>query len=196
MMSQETSVQRASTARGRRSKPLQALGVLLLALALNVAVIMLPQAWFEGWGNYGYLGVLLITLLANASVFVPVPYPGVVVKLAQELDFVLIALLGATGSVVGETTAFFVGRAGKGVVEETRFYRWLRRQLRTPLRALVILFALSAPPNPFFDVAGLTAGSLNVPFPIFFAATFFGRLVRFLLLGVFDLGNLGGRPLP
>ena len=166
----------------KRQKVLPALGVILLALALNLLVIGLPRQWFEGWGNYGYLGVFVVALLANASVFVPIPYPGLIARLATELNVLGVALLGAAGSAVGETTGFLVGRAGKRAVDQTRFYRWLQRQLRTPWRAFAVLFLLSAPPNPFFDVAGLTAGSLGVPFPIFAAATFTGRIVRMLIL--------------
>jgi membrane protein YqaA with SNARE-associated domain len=173
---------RTNAPTGRRQQILRAAGVILLALVLNLAVIALPPQWFEGWGNLGYLGVFLITLLANASVFIPVPYPGLVAKLATDLDVLGVAVLGAAGSATGETTAFLVGRAGRDMVDQTRFYLWLKRQLRTPLRAFVILFLLSAPPNPFFDVAGLTAGSLGVPFPIFVAATFSGRIVRMLIL--------------
>ncbi len=181
-MSQEAPLEQPVAATRRRSRLLQVVGVLAFALALNLVVIALPRRWFVGWGSYGYLGVFVVTLLANASVFVPIPYPGMVARLAVELNVFGVAILGAAGSAIGETTAFFVGRAGKGVVEETAFYRWLRRQLRTPLRAFVVLFLLSAPPNPFFDVAGLTAGSLGVTFPIFVAATFCGRIIRMLIL--------------
>ena len=180
-MHRDTSLQRPAP-RPPRQKLLQVFGVLALAVLLNLAVIALPDRWFDGWGSYGYLGIFLVTLLANASVFVPVPYPGVVAKLATDLNIYGAAFLGAAGSVAGETTAFFVGRAGKGVVEQTRFYLWLKRQLRTPIRAFTVLFLLSAPPNPFFDVAGLTAGSLGVPFPIFAVAVFLGRVVRMLIL--------------
>jgi membrane protein YqaA with SNARE-associated domain len=168
----------------RPNAALQAVGVVLLAVILNVLVIALPQPWFEGWGNYGYLGVFLVTLLANASVFVPVPYPGIVAKLATDLNVAGIAVLGAAGSVLGETTGYLVGRAGRGVVEKTAFYLWLQRQLRTPVRAFVVLFLLSAPPNPFFDIAGLAAGSLGVPFWVFASATFCGRIVRLVILAV------------
>ena len=181
-MRQETSFHESIEQQPRRRKILHIAGVLALGLLLNVVVVSLPPAWFQGWGNYGYLGVFLVTLLANATVFVPVPDPGVVAKLAADLNVAGVAILGAAGSVTGETTAFLVGRAGKAVVEETRFYLWLKRQLRTPLRTFVVLFMLSAPPNPFFDVAGLTAGSLGVPYSIFVVATFTGRLVRMLIL--------------
>jgi uncharacterized membrane protein YdjX (TVP38/TMEM64 family) len=160
------------------------IALLIVALGLNLLVLAIPQSWIEGLRNYGawgYLAAFGITALANASVVVPVPYPGLIALLASVMnDVVGVAIAGAAGSTVGETTAFFVGRAGRGVVENTRFYRRLHRELRTPLRAWIVLFLLSAPPNPFFDVAGLTAGSLGVSFPIFFTATFAGRIIKLL----------------
>lgn len=161
------------------------IGLLLVAaLGLNLIVLMIPSSWIEGlrgYGMLGYLAAFVITALANASVVVPIPYPGLIALLARVLDNTWgVALAGAAGSTLGETTAFIVGRAGKTAVEETRFYRWLSHQLRTPLRAFIILFVLSAPPNPFFDVAGLTAGSLGVPFWIFATATFLGRIIKML----------------
>ena len=183
-MHDPTTARPPRTPTNRRHQILQATGVIVVALLLNLLVIALPRSWFEGWGNLGYLGVFLVTLFANASVFVPVPYPGIVARLATDLDVLGVAFLGAAGSAVGETTAFLVGRAGREVVDQTRFYLWLKQQLRTPLRSFVILFLLSAPPNPFFDVAGLTAGSLGVPFPIFITATFSGRILRMLILAM------------
>lgn len=158
--------------------------LLIAALGLNLLVLAIPRAWIEGLrgsGAWGYLAAFGITALANASVVVPVPYPGLIALLASVMnDAVGVSIAGAAGSTVGETTAFFVGRAGRRVIEDTRFGRWLQRELRTPLRAWIVLFLLSAPPNPFFDVAGLTAGSLGVSFPIFFTATFAGRIIKLL----------------
>lgn len=154
------------------------------ALLLNVLVLFIPPTWIEGlgrWGPWAYAAVFGITALANASVIVPIPYPGIVARFASVLNDVWgVALAGAAGSTLGESTAFLVGRAGKGIVEDTRFYRWLSHQLRTPTRAFVVLFLLSAPPNPFFDIAGLTAGTLGVSFPIFWGATFLGRIIKML----------------
>ena len=49
-----------------------------------------------------------------------------------------------------------------------------------PVRAFVALFALAAPPNPLFDVAGMAAGAFGVPFWVFASAVFCGRFVRML----------------
>lgn len=173
----------AATLQRRRQYARIAL-LLIAALGLNLLVLAIPRSWIEGLHGYtllGYFAAFIVTALANASVIVPVPYPGLIALLASVLgDPVGVAIAGAAGSTLGETTAFYVGRAGRGVVEDTRFYRWLKHQLRTPLRAWIVLFLLSAPPNPFFDVAGLTAGSLGVPLWIFFTATFAGRILKLL----------------
>jgi len=168
----------------RHSTYLRLAALIAVALLLNAAVLFIPPHWIAQlgrWGPFAYLAVFGITALANASVIVPIPYPGIVARFASVLhDIWGVALVGAAGSTLGESTAFLVGRAGKGIVQDTRFFRWLSHQLRTPVRAFVVLFLLSAPPNPFFDIAGLTAGTLGVSFPLFWTATFLGRIIKML----------------
>jgi membrane protein YqaA with SNARE-associated domain len=154
--------------------------VAAIAVALNIiAYLMIPPDLAYRLGSLGYIGVFLITLISNATIVVPIPYFGLVAALSPGLSMVGVGIAGALGSVIGESVSFFVGRSGRGVVEQTRFYRWVQRQLEHPWRAFVVLFALSAPPNPAFDVAGLTAGAMGLPYWIFLSAVFLARLVRF-----------------
>ncbi len=143
--------------------------------------------------DYAVLGVFAVMLIANATIVVPVPWPAVLVPIAQHsnnLPFVLLA--GALGSAIGESVAFFVGRSGRGAVEDTRFYRWIQRQLQHPLRAGSVLFLLAAPPNPLFDVAGLTAGAMGLPFWLFFCTVFAARIIRlWIILALAGLLGLG-----
>lgn len=166
----------------------------LLFLGLNVAVYLLLQTVvgreaLHRLGDLSYLGVFFLLLLANATVIVPVPYAGVLVAVAQAgAGLPGIVLAGALGSALGESVAFFVGRSGRGAVEDTRFYRWVHRQLQHPARAWIVLFLLSAPPNPLFDVAGLTAGAVGIPYWMFFTSVFLGRIIR---VSIFVLAGLG-----
>jgi membrane protein YqaA with SNARE-associated domain len=154
--------------------------VAAIAIALNIiAYLIIPPDLAYRLGSLGYIGVFLITLISNATIVVPIPYFGLVAALSPGLSMVGVGIAGALGSVIGESVGFFVGRSGRGVVEQTRFYRWVQRQLEHPWRAFVVLFALSAPPNPAFDVAGLTAGAMGLPYWIFLSAVFLARLVRF-----------------
>jgi membrane protein YqaA with SNARE-associated domain len=160
--------------------------VAAIAVALNIiAYLMIPPDLAYRLGALGYLGVFLITLISNATIVVPIPYFGLVAALSPGLSMVGVGLAGALGSVIGESVGFFVGRSGRGVVEQTRFYRWVQRQLEHPWRAFVVLFALSAPPNPAFDVAGITAGAMGLPYWIFLVAVFLARLVRFGIIALF-----------
>jgi membrane protein YqaA with SNARE-associated domain len=154
----------------------------LLVIAANVGIYLL-NIDYRIFGAYAYLGVFLVTLIANATTIVPVPYIAIVACIAGQSDnLALVALAGASGSALGESVAFFIGRSGRAIAEETRFYGWVKRQLRHPWRAFAVLFGLSAPINPAFDIAGLAAGALGVPYWLFFTAVFLGRLVRFWLI--------------
>lgn len=156
----------------------------LVFVVLNIAAyywLNAPagQALLESLRGYAVIGAFLVLLVANATVVVPVPWPGILIPIAQQSDAIwAVGLAAALGSVIGESVAFFIGRSGRGAVQETRFYGWVQRQLDRPWRAFAILVLLSAPPNPVFDVAGLTAGAMGLPFWLFFSAVFLGRLIR------------------
>jgi membrane protein YqaA with SNARE-associated domain len=178
------------TAAERRRRSLRAALIGLVALLFNIGVFFLPID-YGAFGRYAYVGVFLITLIANATVIIPIPYPAVIARVATQADsLALVILAGALGSVLGESVAFFVGRSGRGAVEDTRFYRWVQHQMRHPWRAFAVLFGLAAPPNPAFDVAGLAAGALGLPYWMFFTAVLLGRLIR---IAVFVLVGLGLR---
>ena len=159
-------------------------GLGLLVTAANIGIYFL-KIDYRIFGAYAYLGVFIVTLIANATTIVPVPYITIVACIAGQSDsLVLVALAGALGSALGESVAFFIGRSGRAIAEETRFYTWVSRQMQHPWRAFVVLFALAAPINPAFDIAGLAAGALGVPYWMFFAAVFLGRMIRFGLLAL------------
>ena len=160
-----------------------------ILLGLLVTVANIGIYWlnidYRVFGAFAYLGVFIVTLVANATTIVPVPYITIVACIAaQSNSLALVAVAGALGSALGESVAFFIGRSGRAIAEETRFYGWVKQQLRHPWRAFLVLFALAAPINPAFDVAGLAAGALGVPYWLFFTAVLLGRLIRFWLLAL------------
>jgi membrane protein YqaA with SNARE-associated domain len=169
----------------RRRKLIRFLAVTLLAMLANVFILIFASAFdLRQLGVYGYLGVFAIALLGNATVLFPVPYPAAVAVAATTLSLPGVALAAAVGSVIGETLAFVVGRSGKAVVERSRVYEWMQRQLRHPVRAALIIFVLAAIPNPLFDVAGLTAGAMGLPYALFVIPTLLGRIVKMLFFGL------------
>jgi membrane protein YqaA with SNARE-associated domain len=186
----------ASSARAdNRRKWARPLLISLIALGLNVDIYLL-KIDYSLFGAYAYIGVFLVTLIANATTIVPVPYIPIVACIAGQSDnLALVIAAGALGSALGESVAFFIGRSGRGIVAETRFYGWVQRQMRHPWRAFAALFLLAAPPNPAFDVAGLAAGALGVPYWLFFTAVLLGRMIRVGLIALAGLQWCGVRAL-
>jgi membrane protein YqaA with SNARE-associated domain len=192
-------VERAVAERAEAARPrpwLRPLAAGLVFIALNIlAYVWLTspdgEALLGSLRDYAAPGAFLVLLIANATVVVPVPWPAILIPIAQAAPSLPpVILAAALGSTVGETVAFFVGRSGRGAVVDTRMYRWVQRQLTHPWRAFAALFLLSAPPNPLFDVAGLTAGAMGLPLWLFFSAVLLARVVRFWVI-IALAGQLG-----
>jgi len=154
-----------------------------IALVLNgVAYLLLPPGLVAHLGRWGYVGAFALAGIANATVLLPIPYYPVIARLAQALNVWGVILAAAAGSALGELVAYFVGRTSRRAVQQTRVNRWMQRQMQKPWRAGLVLFALSAPPNPAFDVAGLLAGALGIPVWLFLVTVFLGRIIRMSLV--------------
>jgi membrane protein YqaA with SNARE-associated domain len=174
-------------ARIRSRSRLRLVLALIGLIALNVLAYLAmgtaqAQALIRAWEGSAYLGSFLLALVTNATVAVPIPYNPIVFQLMQASDFPwIIAITTAAGATLGETLGYLAGRAGSGMFTGTRFGRWVAGQVAHPVRAWLVLFAVSAPPFPAFDIAGLAAGSVGVRAWIFYSSVFTGRLLRFLL---------------
>ena len=163
--------------RGWRASALALAGLVVL-VGVNVLFLVVPID-YRAFGMLAYPGVFIVCFIANATTFVPVPYIPVVMHVSRTADLVwLVVVLGALGSVLGETVAFAVGRAGERLAEESGQWRRLERLFARPWLAGATLFVLATPPNPLFDVAGLAAGALGVRYGVFFVAVFLARIIR------------------
>ena len=178
--------------RAVRRRSLLRWGLGLAALVLfNIAVYWLfgtpPVQDFlthlEGWA---VPGAFLLAFLTNVTVALPVPYNPIVLQMMEASDVPwLLAIVVALGASLGEISGYLAGRAGKGSFQGTRFGTWVTRQLQHPARSFWVVVAISAPPFPAFDVAGMAAGALGMRWWLFFSGAFTGRLIRFMLFAAF-----------
>ena len=174
--------------RAKRRRSWLKLSLALVALiALNVAAFWLTglpsvQDVFRNLEGSVFAGSFVLAFVTNFTVAVPIPYNPIVLQMMQATSAPwLVAVTTAAGATLGETSGFLAGRAGRGSFQGTRFAQWIARQLDHPKRAFWVLFLVSAPPFPAFDIAGLVAGAVGVPARIFYPAVFLGRFIRFLL---------------
>ncbi|MGH2378118.1 MAG: VTT domain-containing protein [Candidatus Limnocylindria bacterium] len=173
---------RALARAGRTAHPVQKVAAVLAVVAINVALFVAPFD-YTVLGALAYPGAFLVTLIANAAVVVPVPYIPIVAHIAQTAGIpALVVLAAASGSALGECVAFAVGRVEKDLFEGHAWVERIRRFFAHPRRTALFLFFFAIPLNPVFDVGGLGAGALGVPFRTFLVAVWLGRLVRFSIL--------------
>jgi membrane protein YqaA with SNARE-associated domain len=161
---------------------------LVFAVGIIVAVPFLPIKWDDLKG-YGYLGVFLINVIGSATIIFPVP--GLAVAFmggGVDLNPWLVALLGAAGSTIGETTGWLAGWGGQVVAEKNKHYAqvesWMRRH------GDVTVFVMAAIPNPLFDIAGMVSGSLRYPLWRFLGAAFLGKLVKYTVVTLLGAASM------
>lgn len=157
------------------------LRVLILALVLGLTILIL---WLGGriqqLGRFGYPGIFLVNLLANATVILPVP--GVVVTSAfgAVLNPFWVAIAAGTGAALGELSGFFAGYSGGRAVLE-RFEKHKKYEDLFARYGDGIILVLAFIPNPAFDVAGITAGTLGMTIRRFLTLCLIGKILKMLV---------------
>lgn len=180
----------AERRRARRRAFLAVVAVVVLNVATYAALATdTAQRWVASVEQWAYPGSFVLALLTNATLAVPVPYNPILIQLMVAVEHpMIIAVLAAAGASLGESTGWWVGNQGRAVLptdgRSGAFVGWLQRLSLHRAAAFWGLVVFSAVPNPAFDVAGLVAGAAKVPYLVFLAAAFLGRLVRFVLFAL------------
>jgi len=124
------------------------------------------------------VGIFLASILANGTILLPAPGVALVAAVGGVLNPLLVSLAAGFGAAIGELVGYIAGFGGQLVVERITLYdrllQWMRRY------GALTIFVLAAVPNPFFDLAGMAAGSLRVPVRRFFLWCLLGKLVKML----------------
>jgi membrane protein YqaA with SNARE-associated domain len=157
---------------------------LLAVLAITVVVFLLRDHADE-LAVYGYPGIFLISFLSYATVLLPAPGVAVVFAMGAVFNPIAVAIAAGTGAALGETTGYLVGFSGQGIAERADIYDRLTGWMHK-YGAWTIL-VLSAIPNPFFDIAGLVAGTLKMPYLKFLVSCWIGQVIKMLFFAF--LGN-------
>lgn len=162
----------------------------LLALATVVAISAVAVVYgsnLEHLTGAGYSAIFLISLLGNAAVLLPIPAILAVCSGGALLNPLLAGVVGGMGQALGETTSYLAGFSGSGLAQKSALYTRIRPWVERRGWIVVLVFALV--PNPLFDIVGLIAGALHMPFWRFFAVTLLGKTLR--SIGVATACTLG-----
>jgi membrane protein DedA with SNARE-associated domain len=122
--------------------------LLTVVLGLSIGLVVAPID-YRALGNYGYLGVFLVTLIATGAIVVPVPYLAVVIVAGSFLDPLLVALVAGVAAALGELTGYLMGYTGRALLPQSRAYALLERGVTR--WGGPVIFVAAVIPNPFFD---------------------------------------------
>lgn len=164
---------------------------LLFVVGLTVFLILFRDH-IPNLEQYGYPGIFLVSILANATVIIPLP--GVLFTSAMGLVFnpFWVAVAAGSGAALGELSGYLAGYSGRGVIEKVSWHEKVENLMRKYGGIAVMVFAFI--PNPAFDIAGITAGALKMPVSKFLLWCWFGKILKMLVFAlggslIFDLVN-------
>ena len=142
--------------------------------------------------DYGLIALFLISIAANATIFLPMPLDlvvlwfGSVINIEQlGLHYAIAAgIVAGIGASIGEMTAYILGLLGISATEKAMKKNLgkiteIREKLQN--KGMIVIFLGSLTPFPF-DIIGIAAGLIKYDPKKFFVAALGGKLIRYLIV--------------
>jgi uncharacterized membrane protein YdjX (TVP38/TMEM64 family) len=154
----------------------------LLGVAALIILLFIFRDQLQKLQQYGYLGIFLISIAANATIIIPLPGVAITTAMGAIFNPLGVAVAAGLGAALGELSGYLAGFSGRGVVEKVAFYEkltsWMQAHPRLNMLAILVLAFI---PNPLFDVAGMAAGALKIPFWKFYIPCAIGKILKMML---------------
>lgn len=152
--------------------------VMLAVVALTI-VLLINRERIQELQGYGYPGIFLFSILANATILIPIP--GVVFTSAMGAVFnpLFVSLAAGTGAALGELSGYLAGFSGQAVVEGSARYERVVRWMDKFGEVTILILAFI--PNPLFDLAGMVAGILKMPVWKFLVYCVIGKILKMMM---------------
>ena len=179
--------------------------LLSISFAVTVVLCVLVVVYwqeFVRFARYGYIGVFIISFLADVTLFVPVPSLFIVFTMGGVLNPVLVGLIAGAGETIGSMVVYVTGLSSARAFHALdhrvmdRFRTWIKT------RGALSVFFMSAILNPLFFPFTAIAGMMHFGWWRFFLLCLAGKTLKDVILavagyfGVQTLINLFGGYLP
>ena len=188
---QENAVPKAPPASNTRRLAFLRILTLVGVIALIVALFIFRDQ-VKKLQQYGYVGIFLISIAANATIIIPLPGVAFTTAMGAIFNPIGVAVAAGLGASLGELSGYLAGFSGQGVVEKASTYQrltdWMRRHQRLAYLAIV---ALALVPNPLFDLAGMASGALKLPIWKFLLACAVGKIIKMLMFAYAGFYSIG-----
>lgn len=172
----------------QKQKNLSRIRVALLigVFALSIYIFNIPAEKVRGLEAFGYPGVFILSVLANATVLLPAPGLLIVFTFGAVFHPLWVAVAAGLGATVGEISGYLAGFSGQAIIEDMAIYKklvvWMKKY------GGVTILVMAFIPNPFFDLTGIAAGALRLPIWKFLSWAVVGKILKMLLVAYAGAG--------
>ena len=164
-------------------------GLVLVGVIALTVLLFIFRDQIKELERFGYAGIFLVSIFANATIIIPLPGIALTSAMGAVFHPFWVAVAAGSGAAIGEFSGYLAGFSGQALIEDARAYErvtnWMKKY------GDVTILVLAFIPNPLFDMAGMVAGALKMPwsrFAIFCAAGKILKMLVFAYLGSY----LGG----
>ncbi|QRN82804.1 VTT domain-containing protein [Chloroflexota bacterium] len=166
---------------------------LILPIGIMVGATLLVTLYrdeIKGLATFGYSGIFIACLAANATVFLPAPSSAIVFAFASIYSPLWVALVGGLGAACGELVGYFGGLSGHRLVESTaiglKVQKWFSKH------AVLTVFVLAFLPIPIFDLAGVLAGASKMKLSVFLPVVSVGKVLKMVIYALLGANIIPG----
>lgn len=156
--------------------------VFILVIAISIFIFSIRDQASQ-LAKFGYPGIFLLSILANATIILPAPSLLIVFAMGAVFNPWAVAVAAGAGAAIGELSGYLIGFSGQAIMEKASTYYTILGWLETHYRFRnLIIMVLAFIPNPLFDLAGIAAGTLKINVFTFLAYTFIGKTLKMILI--------------
>ena len=141
----------------------------VIFLVISIFLVVDPKPFLK----FGYFGVFLFNLFGPGTLLIP--------SLSQYMDVYLLAFASALGMLLNDSVSWIVGENSDVFIPRSKKVEMVEKTIHK--YGILALFTWSLIPIPY-DVVGFIAGYLGFPYKNFVLPTFFGKFIRFILMGM------------
>ena len=163
----------------------------IIAAVIITALVLLSGNYIREFSHLGYLGAFIISLLSSATVIIPAPGWAIIIAMGRMLDPITLGVVAGIGAGIGEMTGYLVGYGGREIIEGKNAKKFEQQKEWLKKSEIGAIFILALIPNPVFDLAGITAGALEIPWWKFLLACIAGKIIKFVAFAYLGLWSTG-----
>jgi membrane protein YqaA with SNARE-associated domain len=154
----------------------------LIGVVVLIVALFIFRDQVKKLEDYGYIGIFLISIAANATIIIPLPGVAFTTAMGAIFNPIGVAVAAGLGAALGELTGYMAGFGGQAIVERVALYEklttWMKAHQNLAYGAITLLAFI---PNPLFDIAGMASGALKLPLWKFLLACAIGKILKMLM---------------